>query len=113
MNAEASTDCTACLNERHVTYRSSTPDLDQQAAVVACALTAAMAQLMAYQAAKEAAEDYEREIARREALAERVAAQQRAEIAFAAHQAGLDARRETLREGLLFRIPALYGGPSQ
>ncbi len=72
-------------------------------------LTAAMAQLMAYQAA----EDYEREIARREALAERVAAQQRAEIAFAAHQAGLDARRETLREGLLFRIPALYGGQGQ
>ena len=76
-------------------------------------LTAAMAQLMAYQAAKEAAEDYEREIARREALAERVAAQQRAEITFAAHQAGLDARRETLREGLLFRIPALYGGQGQ
>ena len=76
-------------------------------------LTAAMAQLMAYQAAKETAEDYEREIARREALAERVAAQQQAEITFAAHQAGLDARRETLREGLLFRIPALYGGQGQ
>ena len=76
-------------------------------------LTAAMAQLMAYQAAKEAAEDYEREIARREALAERVAAQQQAEITYAAHQAGLDARRETLREGLLFRIPALYGGQGQ
>ena len=76
-------------------------------------LTAAMAQLMAYQAAKEAAEDYEREIARREALAERVAAQQQAEITFAAHQAGLNARRETMREGLLFRIPALYGGQGQ
>ena len=76
-------------------------------------LTAAMAQLMAYQAAKESAQDYEREIARREALAERVAAQQQAEIAFAAHQAGLDARRETLREGMLFRIPALYGGQGQ
>ena len=76
-------------------------------------LTAAMAQLMAYQAAKAAAEDYEREIARREALAERVAAQQQAEIIFAAHQAGLDARRETMREGLLFRIPALYGGQGQ
>ena len=76
-------------------------------------LTAAMAQLMAYQAAKESAQDYEREIARREALAERVAAQQQAEITFAAHQAGLDARRETLREGLLFRIPALYGGQGQ
>ncbi len=76
-------------------------------------LTAAMAQLMAYQAAKESAEDYEREIARREALAERVAAQQQAEITFAAHQAGLNARRETLREGLLFQIPALYGGQGQ
>ena len=68
-------------------------------------LTAAMAQLMAYQAAKAAAEDYEREIARREALARRVAAQQQAEITFAAQQAGLDARRETMRQGLLFRIP--------
>ena len=76
-------------------------------------LTAAMAQLMAFQAAREAAEDYEREIARREALAERVAAQQRTEITFAAQQAGLDARRETMREGLLFRIPAFYGGASQ
>ena len=76
-------------------------------------LTAAMVQLMAFQAAKEAAEDYEREIARREALAQRVAAQQRAEITFAAHQAGLDARRQTMREGLLFRIPALYGGQGQ
>ena len=66
-------------------------------------LTAAMVQLMAYQAAKEAAEDYEREIARREALAQRVAAQQQAEITFAAHQAGLDARRQTMREGLLFQ----------
>ena len=68
-------------------------------------LTAAMAQLMAYQAAKEAAEDYEREIARREALARRVATQQQAEITYAAHQAGLSARRQTLREGLLFQIP--------
>ena len=76
-------------------------------------LTAAMAQLMAYQAAKEAGEDYEREIARREALAERVAAQQRAEITFAAQQAGLDARRDSLREGLLFRIHPNYGGSGQ
>ena len=73
-------------------------------------LTAAMAQLMAYQAAKEAAEGYEREIARREALAERVASHQQAEITFTAHQAGLDARRQTLRDGLLFQIPTLYGG---
>ena len=76
-------------------------------------LTAAMAQLMAYQAAKEAAEDYEREIARRQELADGLRRNQRAEIAFAAQQAGLAARRERLREGLLFRIPALYGGPSQ
>ena len=64
-------------------------------------------------AAKEAAEDYEREIARRQELSRWVETHQRAEIAFAAQQAGLDARRDTLREGLLFRIPALYGGPSQ
>ena len=76
-------------------------------------LTAAMAQLMAYQAAKEAAQDYEREIARRRELARWVESQRRAEINFNAQQAGLDARRDTMREGLLFRIPALYGGPSQ
>ena len=76
-------------------------------------LTAAMAQLMAFQAARAAAADYEREIARREALAERVAAQQRAEITFAAQQAGLDARRDSLREGLLFRIHPNYGGSGQ
>ena len=73
-------------------------------------LTAAMAQLMAYQAAKEAAEDYEREIARRRELAQWVARQQQAEINFNAQQAGLDARRDSMREGLLFQIPALYGG---
>ena len=78
--------------------------------VTAGNLTAAMAQLMAFQAAKESARDYEQEIARREALARWVAAQQRAEITFAAQQAGLDARRDSMRDGLLFRIPALYGG---
>ena len=77
-------------------------------------LTAAMAQLMAYQAAKAAAAaDYEREIARRRELARWVESQRQAEINFNAQQTGLDARREGLREGLLFRIPALYGGPSQ
>ena len=54
-------------------------------------------------AAKEAAQDYEREIARCEALAEWVAAQ----------QAGLDARRDSMREGLLFRIHPTYGGEGQ
>ena len=76
-------------------------------------LTAAMAQLMAYQAAKAAAADYEREIDRRQELARWLEAQKQADINFAAQQAGLDARRERLREGLLFRVPALYGGPSQ
>ena len=76
-------------------------------------LTAAMAQLMAFQAAKEAAEDYEREIARREALARWIETQRRAEITFAAQQAGLDARRDSMREGLLFRIHPTYGGNGQ
>ena len=76
-------------------------------------LTAAMAQLMAFQAAKEAAEDYEREIARREALARWIETQRRAEISFAAQQAGLDARRDSMREGLLFRIHPAYGGNGQ
>ena len=76
-------------------------------------LTAAMAQLMAYQAAKEAAADYEREIARRQELARWIESQRQAEITFNAQQAGLDDRRETMREGLLFRIPALYGGQGQ
>ena len=76
-------------------------------------LTAAMAQLMAYQAAKESAEDYEREIARREALAQRVAKQQQSDLMYNAHKDGIVARRQTLREGMLFRIPALYGGQGQ
>ena len=76
-------------------------------------LTAAMAQLMAFQAAKEAAKDYEREIARRQELARWVAARQQAEITFNAQQAGLDARRDSMREGLLFRIHPNYGGGGQ
>ena len=76
-------------------------------------LTAAMAQLMAYQAAKEAAEGYEREIERRLELARSVARQQQAEINFNAQQAGLDDRRESMREGLLFQIHPLYGGSGQ
>ncbi len=73
-------------------------------------LTAAMAQLMAYQAAKEAAEGYEREITRREALAQRLASRQRADLLYNAHRDGIVARRQSLRDGLLFDIPALYGG---
>ena len=76
-------------------------------------LTAAMAQLMAYQAAKEAAEGYEREIERRLELARSVARQQQAEINFNAQQAGLDNRRDSLREGLLYRVHPLYGGSGQ
>ena len=76
-------------------------------------LTAAMAQLMAFQAAREAAEDYEREIGRRQELARWLEAHQRAEINFAAQQAGLDARRDTMREGLRFRIHPNYGGDGQ
>ena len=76
-------------------------------------LTAAMAQLMAYQAAKEAAESYEREIERRLELARSVARQQQAEINFNAQQAGLDDRRDSMREGLLYRVHPLYGGSGQ
>ena len=68
-------------------------------------LTASMAQLMAFQAAKDAAEGYETEITRREALAERVIKQQQAELVYDAHMAGIVAKRQTVREGMLFPIP--------
>ena len=68
-------------------------------------LTAAMVQLMAFEAAKEAAEDYESEITRREALAERVASHQESQLLYDAHIAGLNANRQTLREGMNFPIP--------
>ena len=73
-------------------------------------LTAAMVQLMAFQAAKEAAEGYESEITRREALAERVARQQQANLTYNAHLAGIAASRDSIRDGMLFSVPALYGG---
>ena len=76
-------------------------------------LVAAMAQLSAFQAAREAAEDYEREIERRRALAAQVAAEQQAQVHFAAQQAGLDARRDAMREGQLIRIHPFYGGGGQ
>ena len=76
-------------------------------------LTAAMAQLMAFQAAREAAEDYEREIERRERLADWMVAQQRAQVNFAAQQAGLDARRESMRDGLLLKVHPFYDGGGQ
>ena len=68
-------------------------------------LTAAMVQLMAFEAAKEAAETYETEITRREALADRVATKQQSNLLYDAHIAGIIARRETLRAGMLFPIP--------
>ena len=67
-------------------------------------LTSAMAQLMAYQAAKEAAEAYEGEITRRETLTGRVASHQRDELVYDAHKAGIVARRQTLRDGMLFAV---------
>ena len=76
-------------------------------------LTAAMAQLMVYQASQESAREYEQEIARREELARFVEAEREAQIAFDTQQAGIAARVDSMREGLLFRVPALYGGPGQ
>ena len=76
-------------------------------------LTAAMAQLMVYQASQESAREYEQEIARREELARFVEAERQAQIAFDAQQAGIAARVDSMREGLLFRVPALYGGRGQ
>ena len=76
-------------------------------------LTAAIAQLLAFQAARQAAVDYEEEIARREALARRIERQRTAQATFTAQQAGLDARRDSMREGLLFNIHPAYGGNGQ
>ena len=76
-------------------------------------LTAAMAQLMVYQASQESAREYEQEIARREELARFVEAERQAQITFDAQQAGIAGRVDSMREGLLFRVPALYGGPGQ
>ena len=68
-------------------------------------LDASMAQLVAFQAAKEAAQGYEDEIERREALAERVAGQAQSQLLYNAHIAGLNANRQTLRDGMNFPIP--------
>ena len=71
-------------------------------------LTASMVQLMAFQAAKESAEGYEREITRREALAERVIRQQQADLMYNAHLDGIASRTQSMREGMLVTVPALY-----
>ena len=60
-----------------------------------------------------AAAEYEQEIARREELARFVEAERQAQITFDAQQAGIAARVDSMREGLLFRVPALYGGTGQ
>ena len=67
-------------------------------------LTAAMTQLMAFEQAKKAAEDYEREIGRRQELAQWLQSQRSAEVDFNASQAGIAARRDSMREGLLYQI---------
>ena len=62
---------------------------------------------------QESAKEYEQEIARREELARFVEAEREAQLAFDAQQAGIAARVDSMREGLLFRVPALYGGTGQ
>ena len=74
-------------------------------------LDAAIAQMGAVEAARRNAEELEAEIERREALARWVAAQQRAQLTFDAHQAGIAAHRDSMREGLAWRPLNLYGGP--
>ena len=76
-------------------------------------LTAAIAQLLAFQAARQAAVDYEEEIARREALARRIERLQLARVTLDAQQAGLDARQDSMRDGLLFSIHPIYGSDNQ
>ena len=71
-------------------------------------LTASMVQLMAFQAAKESAEGYEREIARRKALAERVIRQQQADLMYNAHLSGIQARTQSMRDGMSVSVSGLY-----
>ena len=74
-------------------------------------LDAAIAQMGAVEAARRNAVELEAEIERREVLARWVAAQQRAQATFNAHQAGIVAHRDSMREGLAGRPLNLYGGP--
>ena len=73
-------------------------------------LKAGIAQQMAVEAARESAAELEAEIERREALARWVAAQQAAQLRFNAHQAGIAAHRDSMREGLAWQPLNLYGG---
>ena len=73
-------------------------------------LKAGIAQMMAVEAARESAAALETEVERREALARWVAAQQRAQTTFDAHQAGIASHRESMREGLAWQPLDLYGG---
>ena len=74
-------------------------------------LDAAIAQMGAVEAARRNAVELEAEIERREALAQWVASQQRAQLRFDAYQAGIVAHRDAMREGLAWRPLNLYGGP--
>ena len=73
-------------------------------------LKAGIAQQMAVEAARESAAALEAEIERREAFARWVPAQQAAQVRFNAHQAGIEAHRDSMREGLAWRPLNLYGG---
>ena len=46
-------------------------------------------------------------------MARRIERLQLARVTLDAQQAGLDARRDSMREGLLFRIHPAYGGNGQ
>ena len=73
-------------------------------------LKTGIAQQMAVEAARQSAEALEAEIGRREALSRWVAAQQRAQATFSAHQSGIAAHRDAMREGLAWQPLNLYGG---
>ena len=66
---------------------------------------------MAVEAARESAAALEAEIERREALARWVAAQQAAQLRFNAHQAGIAANRDSMREGVAWRPLNFYAEP--
>ena len=74
-------------------------------------LKTGIAQQMAVEAARGSAATMEAEIERRDALARWVASQQRAQLRFNAHQAGIAAHRDAMREGLAWQPLNLYNTP--
>ena len=74
-------------------------------------LRAGIAQQMAVEAARGSAAAMEAEIERRDALGRWVASQQRARLRFNAHQAGIAAHRDAMREGLAWQTLNLYNTP--